>query len=455
MIIMKVIIVGCTHAGTYAASTILREHPGTQVTIYERNDTVSFLSCGIALWLDKKIANPKGLFYSSPQQLEKQGAKVEINHDVQNIDTKNKVVTVKNLKTGKVAKDHYDKLVMSTGSRPFIPPIEGVKNPNVYLCKSWNDAKRIFNKMKTTKRITVIGCGMIGAELADSFSNQGNKVYLIDQGSRPLGKYFDKRFTDIITKSYEAHNVTLAMNQQVKKISGNGPVIVTTSDGSQFKSDIVILCVGFRPNAQLLDGKVKMIRGTIVTNRYMQSSDPNIFAAGDCSMIYYNPTKSLFYAPLATNAVRQGLLVGKNIVEPTVRYMGTQASSGLKLYDRTIVASGMNMGMAKKFHMNVHQVVAETNYRPSFMPTTAPVLMSLVYDPKTRRILGGAFMCKHDVSMAANALSILIQNDNTIDQLAMVDMLFQPYFDAPFNYMNILGQVAVAHEDKLKKENNK
>ncbi|XIF20187.1 MAG: NADH oxidase [Acetilactobacillus jinshanensis] len=439
---MKVIIVGCTHAGTFAASSILQDNPNAQVTIYERNDNVSFLSCGIALYLDKKVADPKGLFYSSPQHLEKQGAKVEINHDVQNIDTKNKVVTVKNLKTGKVAKDHYDKLVMTTGSKPFIPPIKGVDNKNVYLCKNWHDAKNIFNQMKHTKRITVIGCGMIGAELADSFSDQGNKVYLIDQGKRPLGKYFDKKFTDIITKSYESHNVTLAMGQLVKQISGNGPVTVTTSDGSQYKSDIVILCVGFRPDTGLLQGKVKMSRGAIVTNRYMQTSDPDIFAAGDSAMSYYNPTGGLMYAALATNAVRQGILVGKNIVEPTVQSMGCQASAGLKLYDRTIVA--------KMNHMNAHQVIAKVNYRPAFMPTTAPVLMSLVYDPKTHRILGGGFMCKHDVSMAANTLSVMIQNHNTIDQLAMVDMLFQPYFDSPFNYMNVLGQVAVAHEAKLK-----
>ena len=449
---MKVIIVGCTHAGTFAAKQILRDNPKAQVTIYERNDNVSFLSCGIALYLDNKIADPKGLFYSSPKDLENAGAKVEIQHDVQNIDTKKHEVTVKNLKTGKVAKDHYDKLVMTTGSKPFIPPIKGADNKNVYLCKNWHNAKILFKELKKINSVTVVGCGMIGAELADSFSDRGKKVYLVDHGNRALGKYFDPKFTDIIEKSYQSHGVTLALGQDVTDIRGNGPVKITTTKGNHFKSDIVILCVGFRPNTGLLAGKVKMSRGAIVTNRYMQSSDPDIFAAGDSAMSYYNPTGGLMYAALATNAVRQGILVGKNIVEPKVQSMGCQASAGLKLYDRTIVSTGLTKQAAKMNHMNAHQVVAKVNYRPAFMPTTAPVLMSLVYDPKTHRILGGGFMCKHDVSMAANTLSVMIQNHNTIDQLSMVDMLFQPYFDAPFNYMNVLGQVAVAHEAKL---NNK
>ncbi|MCT4488540.1 NADH oxidase, partial [Levilactobacillus parabrevis] len=176
---------------------------------------------------------------------------------------------------------------------------------------------------------------------------------------------------------------------------------------------------------------------------------PDIFAAGDSAAVHYNPTHQNAYIPLATNAVRQGILVGKNLVKPTVKYMGTQSSSGLELYGRTIVSTGLTLASAKQQGINAEQVIVKDNYRPEFMPTTTPVLMSLVYSPDTRRILGGALMSKYDVSQSANTLSVCIQNDNTIDDLAMVDMLFQPNFDRPFNYLNIVAQAAQAQADKL------
>jgi NADPH-dependent 2,4-dienoyl-CoA reductase/sulfur reductase-like enzyme len=184
--------------------------------------------------------------------------------------------------------------------------------------------------------------------------------------------------------------------------------------------------------------------GSIKTNDYMQTSNPDIFGAGDAVAVHYNPTHKDAYIPLATNAVRQGTLVGINIFEPTVKYMGTQSSSGLKLYDQTLVSSGMTLEHALSEGFDADSVTIEDNYRPEFMPSTTPVLMTLVWDKKTRKILGAQLMSRHDVSQSANLISVCIQNENTIDFLAFVDMLFQPQFDRPFNYLNLLGQAAVA-----------
>lgn len=445
---MKVIIIGCTHAGTFAAKNILKKDPKADVTIYEINKTVSYLSCGTALFLDGKIADPKGLFYSSPADLKKNGAHVEMQHKVEKVDSKNKTVTVKDLKSGQESTEHYDKLVMTSGSRPVIPPIKGIDNPKVSLCKNWDDAKHLFNAIPKIKSITIVGCGMIGAELAQSYSDRGKKVYLVDHQKRALGKYFDPKFTDVIEKLYQDHGVNLELDQKVQEISGDGPLTIKTNKGKTFKTDQVIMCVGFRPNTNLLQGQVKMDRGAIVTDRYQRTSNPDIFAAGDSAMSFYNPIGKRAYVALATNAVRQGILVGDNILKPRVKSIGCQASSGLKLYGMTTVSTGLTKTAAKKNGINAHQVIAKVNYRPAFMPTTTPVLMSVVYDPKDGRIIGGAFMSKHDVSLAASALSVMIQDHDTINYLSMVDMLFQPYFDAPLNFMNILGQTAVAHEAK-------
>ncbi|KPN79291.1 NADH oxidase [Apilactobacillus kunkeei] len=445
---MKVIVIGCTHAGTFAVKQILKEHPDAEVTVYERNDNISFLSCGIALYLDGKVKDPQGLFYSNPKELSDLGANVKMLHSVKSVDTDAKTVEVENLDSHDVFTDKYDKLVMTTGSRPVLPPIEGRDNKNVFFCKNWHDAQILFEKAKDHKRIAVVGAGYIGAELAEAFSNHGHETTLINSDSHVLSKYFDKKFTDKIEELYADHNVKLELGVRVQKFSGDDELTLSTGD-HDIKADMAILCVGFQPNTELLTGKVDMMdNGAIITNEYMQTSNPDIFAAGDSAAVHFNPSETNEYIPLATNAVRQGILVGKNIEKPTTKYMGTQSSSGLQLYDYALVSTGMTVGMAERKGMKASSVVVEDNYRPEFMPTTEKVLMELVYDPSTRRILGGSLMSRYDISQSANTLSVLIQNKNTIDDLAMVDMLFQPNFDRPFHYLNILGQAAQAQEEK-------
>ncbi|KRK57496.1 FAD-dependent oxidoreductase [Fructilactobacillus fructivorans] len=448
---MKIIVVGCTHAGTFAVKQILKEHPDYDLTVYEKNDNISFLSCGIALYLGGEVKDPKGLFYSDPKELKGLGANVQMKHEVTNVDSDKKEITVKDLDSGENKTESYDKLVMTSGSLPIVPPIEGIHNDHVRLCKNWTDAQVLFDDAKDAKHIAVIGAGYIGAELAEAYSKTGHEVTLIDGVDRVLSKYYDPKFTDIVEKDYQDHGVKFEGGQMVQKFTDNGDTVSIKTTSDEFTADLAILCIGFKPNTSLLKGQVEMLpNGAIIVDDYMHSSNKDIYAAGDSAAVHYNPTHKNAYIPLATNAVRQGILVGKNIEKDTEKYMGTQSSSGLKLYDRNLASTGLTMSAAKAQGINAHQVILEDNYRPEFMPTTTPVLMSLVYDPDTRRILGGALTSLYDISQSANVLSVAIQNENTIDDLAMVDMLFQPNFDRPFNYLNLLGQAAQEKEAQSK-----
>jgi len=442
---MKVTVIGCTHAGTFAIKQILADHPDAEVTVYERNDNISFLSCGIALYLGGQVADPQGLFYSNPEELHNLGANVQMSHNVLAVDPDAKTVTVEDLTTHEQATHSYDKLVMTSGSWPIVPKIPGIDSDKVKLCKNWSHAQALIEDAKTAKRITVIGAGYIGAELAEAYSTTGHEVTLIDAQDRVMPKYFDAQFTDVIEQDYRDNGVKLALGETVASFKDTADGLTITTNQGSYDTDLAILCIGFRPNTDLLKGKVDMAQnGAIITDDYMRSSNPDIFAAGDSAAVHYNPTHKNAYIPLATNAVRQGILVGKNLTKPTVKYMGTQSSSGLALYGRTIVSTGLTLEAAKLQGVNADQVIITDNYRPEFMPTTEPVLMSLVFDPDTKRILGGALMSKYDVSQSANTLSVCIQNNNSVDDLAMVDMLFQPNFDRPFNYLNILAQAAQA-----------
>ena len=290
---MKVVVIGCTHAGTAAVKSILKNHPEAEVTVYERNDNISFLSCGIALYVGGVVKDPAGLFYSNPEELSSLGATVKMEHDVTDVDTENKTVTAKDLKTGETETVSYDKLVMTTGSWPIIPPISGIDAKNVLLCKNYNQANEIIAQAKEAKRVVIVGGGYIGIELVEAFVESGKQVTLIDGLDRILNKYLDKPFTDILEKELTDRGVTLALGENVTEFitDEEGKVKQVATPTDTFDTDMVILCVGFRPNTKLIEGKVDTLpNGAIKVNEYMQTSNPDIFAAGDSAVVNYNPT---------------------------------------------------------------------------------------------------------------------------------------------------------------------
>ena len=442
---MKVVIIGCTHAGTITASQVLSQHPDAEVTIYEKNDNVSFLSCGIATYLGGVAKNIDDMFYSSPEALAQLGAAVHMQHEVTAVDLKKKTLKVKDLVSGEESEDHYDKLMVTTGSWPVIPNLPGIDDPNVYLCKNYNHAKKLFEVAKNAQKIVVIGGGYIGVELVEAYSKQGKQVTLIDGNDRLLSKYYDAKYTDIVTKDFEDHQVTLAFDELVAGFEHKDQGVVVKTNKGSYDADIAILCIGFRPNTGLFKNQLEFnADGSIKTNAYMQTSDPDVYGAGDSVAVHYNPTNQEAYVPLATNAVRQGIIAGTNLYGNTMTYMGTQSTSGLQLYDNSMSSTGMTLESARAAGFDADAVTFEDNYRPEFMPTNAKVIGTVVWDRSNNQILGAQFMSKLDISMYANAVSVMIQNHNTINFMAMVDMLFQPNFDRPFNFINLLGQQAVA-----------
>lgn len=446
---MKVSIVGCTHAGTFSAMNILKEHPDWEVSVFERNDNLSFLSCGIAPWVSDRVSDPNKMFYASPDALSDLGAHMYMKHYVTDIDFDNKKLAVKDLTSGKTFEQDYDKLVITTGSAPVIPPISGIDSKRVMLCKNWTNANELKENAGEIKSAIVIGAGYIGAELAEGYATLGKETTLIDALPDVLSKNLDPNMSAIAEKDYRDNGVTLGMNEKVVSFEETDHSIIVKTDKNSYEADIAVMCVGFRPNTKMFADKFKTLpNGALIVDKYMHTSIKDVYSAGDAASVHYNPTGDDQYIPLATNSVRQGILVGKNIEKDTVAYMGTQASSAVELFGRTYAASGLTKVHADALGKKVAEVSLEDNYRPEFMLSTTPVLMNLVWDPETRVVLGGALTSKYDVSQSANLLSLAIQKKVTIDELSMVDFLFQPNFDKPVNYVSALAGAAVEKADK-------
>ncbi|MGO4349641.1 FAD-dependent oxidoreductase [Paenibacillus sp. MCAF9] len=442
---MNIAVIGCTHAGTAAIKQMAALYPEANITVYERNDNISFLSCGIALHVGGVVKNAEQLFYASPEQLAELGVKTHMRHDVLAVDTDAKQIKVRNLVTGDEFTESYDKLVVTTGSWPIIPQMDGIGLENIVLCKNYNHSKEIIEKAKTANRIAVIGAGYIGIELVEAFEQLGKQVTLIDNMERILYKYLDREFTDVTEQALVDKGITIATGQTVTSFKGSeGHVKTVITTAGEYEADLVVLCIGFRPNTELLKGQVDMLpNGAIIVDDYMRTSKADVFAAGDSCAIHYNPTGQNAYIPLATNAVRMGTLVAKNLMKPTVRYLGTQGTSGIKIYDYNIASTGLTETGALAAGMNVKNVTIIDSYRLEFMPTFEQVTLKVVYEADNGRIVGAQVLSKVDLTQSINTLSVCIQNGMTMEELSYVDFFFQPHYNKPWNMLNQAGLQAV------------
>ncbi|TVY12237.1 FAD-dependent oxidoreductase [Candidatus Phytoplasma pini] len=438
---IKVIVIGCTHSGTAAVKTMIKNCSDVKVTIYEKNDNVSFLSCGIALYIGGVVKDKKGLFYSNPEELSQIGANVNLKHEVLEVDLENKKILVKNLINNKEFIDNFDKLVVSTGSWPVIPKLEGINSENVFLSKNLEHANKIIQYASKVKKISVIGAGYIGVELAEAFQKQNKEVTLVDMQDRIMSKYLDPEFTNRAENIFTQNGVRLFLGQKIMGFqTKNGLVTHIQTDKDIFETDMVIMCISFVPNTLLFDNKLKKtVNGALEVNEFLQTSHPDVYACGDCTNVYYNPISSSIYIPLATSAIRMGTIIGLNIKENKQKYLGTQGTSGIQIYDLSISSTGLTENVAKSLDINYDSVLIKDANRPEFMPEYNSALLKIVFDKKTRCILGGQILSTSDLTEKMNTLSVCIYKKMTMDELSFVDFFFHPHFNKPWSLLNLAG----------------
>ncbi|MCF0217843.1 MAG: FAD-dependent oxidoreductase [Malacoplasma sp.] len=439
---MKVVVIGINHAGTSAIRTLLSINPNAEVVAFDRNNNISFLGCGIALTVSGVVQNTNDLFYSNPQELESMGAKVFMNTDVIEIDRKNKVVTVKDLETEETRTESYDKLIYAAGSWPIDLHFKNQELKNIEICKLYQHALKLIEKAKdeSIKKVVVVGCGYIGVELVEAYTQSGKQVTLIDVLPRVLGTYYDKNFTDKLEENMKAEGVRLCLNQKVSEFvdDGNGNVCKVITDKEEIEADLVILCIGFKPNGELLPNLKKSGNGAIIVNRKAQSSDPNIYAIGDCAAVFDAATKQYRNIALATNAVKLGIVAAsqicglENVVIPNI--VGTNA---ICVFGLKFASTGVTEDVAARFGLKVKTCEYSDNDRPEWMNTVEKVQVKLVYEEETMRLVGAQILSFGDANHTEwiFSLALAIQLGLNLFQIAFTDVYFLPHLNKPFNFV--------------------
>lgn len=437
----KIIVVGANHAGTAAIKTLLANYPNNEVAVYDVNNNISFLGCGMALWIGNQISKPDGLFYADKESLEAMGAKVTMEADVHKIDFENKKVFVK-LKDGSEIEDSYDKLILATGSLPIIPNLPGKDLENVQQVKLFQNAQEVIEKIKNPdiKDIVVVGAGYIGVELAEAFERHGKNVTMVDIAETCLPAYYDQPFTELMKQNLLDHNINLEFGQAVQEIKGeNGKVTGVVTDKKEIKADMVILSIGFRPNNALGKDTLELFRnGSYLVNKKQETSVKDVYAIGDCATVYDNTINDTNYIALATNAVRSGIVAAHNAGGTAIESEGVQGSNGICIYDLKMVSTGITVGKAEKLGIEVDYTDFEDLQKPAFIESENPkVKIRIVYDKKTRVVLGAQMASHYDMSMGIHMFSLAIMKKVTIDELALLDIFFLPHFNQPYNYITM------------------
>lgn len=441
---MKIIVVGTSHAGYEAVQTILKDAPEAEIHLYERGATASFLSCGIQSYLEGKSPSLDSLHYANEASYAAQGVHVHVNSDVTNIDSSAKTITVQSASGEEIVS--YDKLFLSPGAVPVEIPVPGLDLENVFYMRGREWADVIKTRMASAKKAVVVGGGYIGIEVAEAFAKAGIETTVLDFQESILPTYLDKEFTDVLIENAAENGLKFHGGEAVQAVEGeDGKAVRVVTDKGQYEADTVIMAVGVRPNTAWLDGILERdARGFVKVNEFMESSEADIYVAGDATHIPFAPTGGTMPIALASNARRQGVVAAKNLLHGNKMPMpSVSGTSGLALFDYNFASTGIKDANLASLELEVESKYHEEQILPDFIGDTTTVHMKIHFEKDSHRILGAQLMSRQNVVTAINTVSVAISAGWTLEQLALADFFFQPEYNRPWNYLNVLAQQAL------------
>ncbi|MDB8790143.1 CoA-disulfide reductase [Romboutsia sp. 1001216sp1] len=443
---MRVIIIGAVAAGMSAAAKLKRIKPDYEVVVYEKGEVVSFGACGLPYFVGGFFDDPNNMIARSPEKFRETGIDLNIHHEVVKVDAINKKVIVKNLETGVEFEDSYDKLMVATGAYSVIPPIKNVQLENVSTLKSMADGikvKELLNK-EENKDVVIIGAGFIGLEAVEAAKKLGKNVTVIQSTSRILENVFDKEMTDVLEEEIKKHNVDLRLEELAAELVGQTKVEKVITNKGEIKADVVIIATGARPATDFIkDTGINMLpNGAIIVDEYGKSSIEDIYAAGDCATIKNIVSGQDSYVPLATGANKLGRIVGENLAGANNKFQGSLGSSCIKVMDMEAGSTGLTEVQAQKLGLDFKVKFISDFNQTNYYPGRNKIYVKLVYDAKTKVILGGQVVGFKDAVQRTNVIATAVFAKLTTNQLGMLDLCYAPPFARTWDVLNVAGNVA-------------
>ena len=444
---MKVVIIGGVAAGMSTAAKLKRTlKDKVDILVFEKGEVVSFAACGIPYYVSGKIAEADSLIERTVEEFAESGIVVKTGHEAVAVDTAEKTVSVFNAATNETIVESYDKLVVASGARVRkIPPLN-IDAENLHVVRDVADGVRLRAQLENggVKKVVIVGAGFIGLEVVEACAKQGKEVLLIEFAERIL-PVLDPEITDRLVLELQRNKVDVRTGSKVVElVMENGrvaAVVVECGKGREtIPVDLVVNSVGIVPNAEFIDVE-KAVNGAIVVNDRMETSAPDVYAAGDCSVMTSFITQEHQYAPLGTNANKQGriiaeLLAGKK--PPRFKLIG---SSALKLFDLDAAKVGLSETDAQRLNLDYKTNLITGNSYASYY-SEEKLLVKLVYEAKTRKILGAQTCGQGVVVPRANYFAIAIAAGMRVDDFGFLDLCYSPPFSGVWDATMIAANTA-------------
>ncbi len=446
----KTVIIGGVAAGASAAARLRRRDQQMEIVIFERGPYISYANCGLPYYVGDVIQDRSDLLLQTPGVMKKRfDIDVRVLHEVTGIKPGEKKVVVKNLESGETFEEAYDKLLIATGSSPIKPPLEGIDGKNIFTLWTVPDTEEIkgFLEREKPRSAVVIGGGFIGLEMAENLHRAGVSVTLVEMQKQVMAP-LDYEMAQLLHQNMDLNGVELLLGDGVKRFYEEGAKTrVELSGGRVLTTDMVILSIGVRPNSQLAGeaGLAINRRGGIVVNSYLQTSDPDIYAAGDAIEVDNFVTGDKTMIPLAGPANKQGRIVADNIAGDKKTYDGSLGTAVAQVFDLTAASVGINektlIAQGKVKDMDYHAMVINQKSHAGYYPKATVLTLKLIFDPRGK-ILGAQIVGRDGVDKRIDTIAVTMRLGGTVHDLARLELAYAPPYSSAKDPVNMLGFVA-------------
>lgn len=441
---MKVVIVGGVAGGATAAARIRRLNEQAEIVVFERSKFISYANCGLPYYIGDVITDPEDLTLQTPENFfSRFRVNMKVRHEVTAIHPAKKTVSVKNLQTGEEFEESYDKLILSPGAKPTQPRLPGLGLDKLFTLRTVEDTFRIkdYININHPKSAVLAGGGFIGLELAENLRELGTDVTIV-QSQKQLMMPFDADMAAFIHAEVRKHGIHLALGHKVEGFTEkDGGVDVLLSDGTSLHGDMAVLAIGVTPDTHLAkDAGLELgVRGSIVVNDRMETSVPDIYAAGDAVQVKHFVTDEDTLISLAGPANKQGRIIADNICGGDSRYMGSQGSSVIKVFDLTAASTGINETHAKNAGLNADTVILSPMSHAGYYPGGKVMTMKVVFEKETYRLLGAQIVGYEGVDKRIDVLATAIRAKMTAVELKDLDLAYAPPYSSAKDPVNMAG----------------
>lgn len=428
----KLLIIGGVAAGATAAGRARRLDGEVEIILLEAGPDISFANCGLPYYLGGEVKNRSDLILASPETFDEQyRVKAHTMTEAVAIDRDKKRVEAIDHNTQERLQFEYDRLILAQGGRPIVPPLPGVEQENVFQLWTLGDMDRIdqFIREKNPQTAVVVGAGFIGLEMVEALVRRGLEVTLVEKAPQVMPN-LEAEISAVLMKEMLDYGVDLQLGISLKEIGGNRVIL---EDGTLLKGDLILLSVGVKPTLRLaLDAGLSIgPAGGLLVDERLQTSDPNIFAAGDMVEIENAITKKSARVPLAGPANRQGRIAAENALGGNKKYRGTFLTSTVKFFDVAVGSTGLGLSQARQVGFAADAVVVHKMSHTSYYPGASRVTLQLVYDRESGRILGAQSAGKVGIDKSIDVVATAIAAEMTLDELAQLDFAYAPPFNSP------------------------